>query len=196
MMQVSKRIAAAVLLSTGCAWSAVAQEPAPAASCKVVHADMVELRSTVGCKPEHATCFLGEVVGNHGLLGTTYFKSDAGAAGPSTSPGFISYSGVFEYITPQGTIVTRETGVVNQTQGQADSGAVTAYQAITERHRRARGDDRPLLRQRLQPGRSGRDQSHGAGVQGVIFPRLCGCPVVRWPERALDCRATDNHAIP
>ncbi len=131
MMQVSKRIAAAVLLSTGCAWSAVAQEPASAAACKVVHADMVELRATVGCKPEHATCFLGEVVGNHGLLGTTYFKSDAGAAGPSTSPGFISYSGVFEYITPQGTIVTRETGVVNQTTGQADSGAVTAYQSIT-----------------------------------------------------------------
>ena len=131
MMQVSKRIAAAVLLSTGCAWSAAAQEQGSGPECKLVHAEMIELRSTVGCKPEHATCFLGEVVGNHGLLGTTYFKSDAGAAGPSTSPGFISYSGVFEYITPRGTFITRETGVVNQTLGQPDSGAVTAYQAIT-----------------------------------------------------------------
>jgi hypothetical protein len=100
--------------------------------CKPVHADLVEARSTVGCKPEHSFCFLGEVDGNHGLRGTTYFRGDSGAAGPSTSPGFISYSGQFEYITDRGMLVMRETGVVNQTQGNPESGVVTAYQKIVD----------------------------------------------------------------
>jgi hypothetical protein len=97
-----------------------------------VHGDLVEVRSTVGCKPEHSFCFLGEVGGNHGLRGTTYFRGDSGAAGPSTSPGFISYSGQFEYITDRGMLVMRETGVVNQTQGNPESGVVTAYQKIVD----------------------------------------------------------------
>ena len=100
--------------------------------CKSVQADLVEDLSTTACKPGHPSCFLGEVDGNHGLRGTTYFRADSGAAGPSTSPGFRSYSGVFEYTTSRGTLVMRETGVVNTTQGNPESGAVTAFQQITE----------------------------------------------------------------
>ena len=67
-------------------------------NCKPVHADLVEDRATTACRPGHTSCFLGDVDGNHGLRGTTYFRGDSGAAGPSTGlPGFVSYSGVFEY---------------------------------------------------------------------------------------------------
>jgi hypothetical protein len=121
----------AVLSVSVCALSA--REPGRGSeSCKAVHADLVEDRSTTECKPGHTSCFLGEVDGNHGLRGATYFKGDSGAAGPGTSPGFISYSGVFEYVTDRGTLVARETGVVNQTTGNPESGAVTAYQKIIE----------------------------------------------------------------
>lgn len=130
MKTTSRRMAAAVLISCGCA-SAAAQ-PAPGQSkCKAVQAEMTESRATIGCKPEHSSCFLGEVDGNNGLRGTTYFKGEASVAAPSESPGFIAYSGVFEYVTQRGTLVARETGVVNQTKDTADSGAITAYQSIT-----------------------------------------------------------------
>lgn len=109
-----------------------AQEANPGPKCKPVHADLEENLSTVGCKPTHPNCFLGEVDGNHGLRGTTYFRADSGAAGPSTSPGFISYSGLFEYTTDRGSLVMRETGVVNQTQGNPESGAVTAFQKVID----------------------------------------------------------------
>jgi hypothetical protein len=98
--------------------------------CKPIHADLVEHRSTTGCRPGHAACFLGEVDGNHGLRGTTYFRADSSAPGPSTSPGFIIYSGPFEYTTANGTLTLRETGVSNQTQGLPESGAVTAFQLV------------------------------------------------------------------
>ncbi len=97
-----------------------------------MHADLIEDGVTAGCKPGHASCFLGEVDGNHGLRGTTYFRSDSGAAGPATSPEFISYSGIFEYSTDRGMLVTRETGVFNPTVGGPASGAVTAYQQILD----------------------------------------------------------------
>ncbi len=106
--------------------------PSDASSCKTIHATLVEDQASVGCKPGHSTCFLGEVSGNHGLRGTTYFRSDSGAAGPGTSPGFRSYSGLFEYQTANGTLIMRETGVVNTTVGNPESGAVTAFQKIIE----------------------------------------------------------------
>jgi hypothetical protein len=128
------RFALALLLTLGAnfAMSAGAQESSSTPKCKPVHADLEENLATVGCKPTHPSCFLGEVDGNHGLRGTTYFRADSGAAGPSTSPGFISYSGVFEYTTDRGSLVMRETGVVNQTQGNPESGAVTAFQKVTD----------------------------------------------------------------
>jgi hypothetical protein len=103
-------------------------DPNVNATCKPVFADLVEDAST-DCKPGHTSCFLGQVDGNHGLRGQTYFRSDSGAAGPRTSPGFISYSGEFEYVTDRGTLVTRETGVVNQALVPS-GGPVTAYQQV------------------------------------------------------------------
>ena len=98
---------------------------AQAQRCKSVHADLVEVASTEGCNPGLSSCFLGELDGNHGLRGTTHFNGDSGAAGPATSPGFISYSGPFEYRTPRGTIRARSTGVTNPE-------VVTEYQQVLE----------------------------------------------------------------
>lgn len=97
---------------------------AQAGECKAVHGTLVETRSTTGCTAPATACYLGEVQGNHGMRGTTYFSSDSARAGPPTSPSFISYSGVFEYLLTGGTLTMRETGVVGR-------GAVTAYQEIT-----------------------------------------------------------------
>lgn len=95
-------------------------------------ASMIEERVTTGCKPEHSFCFLGEVTGNHGLRGTTCFKADGVAPRPTTSPDFLPYSGLFEYHTDAGSLITRETGVSNTTQGRTESGAVAAFQKIIE----------------------------------------------------------------
>jgi hypothetical protein len=100
--------------------------------CKTIQAVLVEDLVTEGCNAGLTSCFIGEVHGNHGFRGTTHFKGDSGAAGPALSPGFRSYSGLFEYRTDRGTIFTRETGVVNVTTGNPESGAVTAYQKILE----------------------------------------------------------------
>lgn len=109
----------------------LASAPARAGDCKAIHADLVEVRATAGCDAGLSSCFLGEVNGNHGLRGSTHFRADSAAAGPSTgSPGFISYSGVFQYRTAGGTLSMRETGVTNSSTGQPQSGAVTAYQQV------------------------------------------------------------------
>jgi len=122
---------AAALLAGSAAISAGATARDP--KCKSIHADLVEDRSTTACRAGHATCFLGEVDGNHGLRGTTYFHADSSAAGPATGlQGFISYSGAFEYATADGTLATRETGVTNTSTGLPQSGAVTAYQQIQD----------------------------------------------------------------
>ena len=97
--------------------------------CRDVRGDLVEDQSTTGCKPGEPSCFLGEIRGR-GLRATTHFRGDSGAAGPSTSPGWISYSGLFEYTNERGTLLMRETGVVNQTTGNLQSGAITAMQVV------------------------------------------------------------------
>jgi hypothetical protein len=121
-----------VLVMIGGAALAASAQDATNARCKSIHASMVEQRVTVGCKPEHSFCFLGEVTGNHGLRGTTYFKGDGSGSRPTTSPDFLPYSGLFEYHTSGGTLITRETGVSNTTQGNPESGAVTAFQKIID----------------------------------------------------------------
>lgn len=93
--------------------------------CKRVRADLVEVFATEGCKPGHAFCFLGEVDGNNGLHGITYFKGDSSGTPPSGSPNSLPYSGPFEYHTGKGSLFMRETGVTVP-------GAVTAHQAIVE----------------------------------------------------------------
>jgi hypothetical protein len=87
---------------------------------------MTERRSTSECQPGHASCFVGEVDGNQGLRGTTYFRADSVGTPPPASPAFTPYSGVFEYTTGRGVITTRETGVSSGTEGH-----VTAFQRIT-----------------------------------------------------------------
>ena len=103
-----------------------------AGDCKSIHADMFEISATEGCDPGLASCFLGVVHGNHGLDGVTHFHADSSSAGPSTSPGFSSYGGAFEYRTRKGTIHARETGVT-------DPGVVTAYQTIVDGTGKYRG---------------------------------------------------------
>jgi hypothetical protein len=103
-----------------------AGKPGAGPSCKPVHARMTESRSTTECQPGHTACFLGEVDGNHGLRGTTYFHADSAGTPPPTSTAFTPYSGVFEYTTSRGVITTRETGVSSGTEGH-----VTAFQRIT-----------------------------------------------------------------
>jgi hypothetical protein len=109
-----------------------AQEgPAPQSSCKAVHADLVEVRSTVGCKPDHTSCFLGEVDGNHGLRGTTYFRGEVSAFFPSTAPTFRSYVGSFEYTTANGTLMMKEMGMSEPPAISPDSsGVVNAFQTV------------------------------------------------------------------
>src|ERR687888_376377 len=76
-------IAITLLAAGGFAVRATAQDQS---KCKSVHADLVELRNTTACKPGDTVCFLGQVDGNHGLRGTTYFHGESAAPGPSTSP--------------------------------------------------------------------------------------------------------------
>lgn len=111
---------------------ASAQEaPAPQSSCKAVHADLVEVRTTVGCKPGDDFCFLGEVDGNHGLRGTTYFKGEVSAFFPAVAPTFRSYVGNFEYTTEHGTLTIREMGMTEPPAiSPNSSGVVNAYQTI------------------------------------------------------------------
>lgn len=107
------------------------QELPAAQSCKAVHADLVETRSTVGCKPGDDFCFLGEVDGNHGLRGTTYFKGEQGALFPSGAPTFRSYVGNFEYYTANGTLTMREMGMTEPPNvNNPESGVVNAFQRI------------------------------------------------------------------
>lgn len=108
-----------------------ASAPLYATECKAIHAGMEEMRTTTGCNAGLSACFLGVVDGDHGLRGTTHFAADSFVqTSPATSPGFIIYSGPFEYRTPTGTLTMRETGVSNGTTGQPSSGAVTAYQQV------------------------------------------------------------------
>ncbi|HET9233845.1 MAG TPA: hypothetical protein VFP10_06875 [Candidatus Eisenbacteria bacterium] len=101
--------------------------------CKSIHGDLVEMQSTTGCKPEHPSCFLGEVDANHGLRGNTYFRGDPGSIPfpPTSLPGFRAYTGNFEYITPHGTLFMKEMGMVQPfTTTDPLSGLVNAYQRV------------------------------------------------------------------
>jgi hypothetical protein len=111
--------------------TAGAQQAPERHGCKAIHADLVEMLSTTGCKPGHASCFLGEVDGNHGLRGTTYFKGEASALFPSGAPTFRSYVGDFEYITGRGTLTMREMGLSEPSGNTTPQGGpVNAFQRI------------------------------------------------------------------
>ena len=106
-----------------------------ASTCKAMHADLIEDRSTTSCRPGHTACFLGVVDGNQGLRGTTYFRGDSSTAPIPTSPEFRGYGGVFEYATEHGTLTARESGVTSATQGvvTAISGSSTLLESSAER---------------------------------------------------------------
>ena len=113
------------------AGTAGAQEAPASQTCKAVHADLVEAQSTTSCKPGHPVCFLGEVDGNHGLRGTTYFRGEQGALFPPAAPTFRSYVGTFEYTTPSGTLTMREMGLTEPPNASnPESGVVNAFQRI------------------------------------------------------------------
>ena len=115
---------------------ALACAPLHAADCRPVRADMIESRTTSGCNPPLTACFIGTVEGDQGLRGTTHFAADSSVReSPKTSPGFIIYSGPFEYRMPTGTLITRETGVSNGSTGQPSGGVVTAHRQLRRRHR-------------------------------------------------------------
>lgn len=99
--------------------------------CKRVHGDLVEVQSTTECRPGHTSCFLGEVDGNHGLRGTTYFHGEQGAAFPPSAPTFRSYVGSFDYITQNGSLLMKEMGLTEPfTATNPESGVVNAYQRV------------------------------------------------------------------
>ena len=111
--------------------TANAQEAPGALKCKAVHADLVERLSTEGCRPADSNCFLGEVDGNHGLRGTTYFKGEKSVEFPTGAPTFRSYVGNFEYTTATGTLTMREMGFSEPSANSTPSGGVvSAFQRI------------------------------------------------------------------
>jgi hypothetical protein len=73
-----------------------------------------------GCPAEHPNCFRGRLEGR-GLCATTLFFAEATAAVPPQSPGWRSYSGLQEYTTEHGTLLTRETGLSNNGTGGTPS---------------------------------------------------------------------------
>jgi hypothetical protein len=130
MRQVTFSTAVAVMVGL-LGGTAAAQEAPAAPSCKAIHADLVEAQSTTSCKPGHPVCFLGEVDGNHGLRGTTYFRGEQGALFPPTAPTFRSYVGTFEYTTSSGTLTMREMGMTEPPNASnPESGVVNAFQRI------------------------------------------------------------------
>ncbi|HEV8694559.1 MAG TPA: hypothetical protein VGQ93_10335 [Lysobacter sp.] len=152
----------ALLSSLSLSLFLLASAPLHATECKPIHASLEEVRSTTGCNPGLSACFLGVVDGDHGLRGTTHFASDSYVpTSPSTSPGFIIYSGPFEYRTDTGNLTMRETGVSNGTTGQPSSGAVTAYQQIVN----GTGDFE---------GASGHFFVSGRRVSGVVSTEISG----------------------
>jgi hypothetical protein len=124
--QMATAVAAGLLAVT-----AGAQHAPDGQTCKAIRADLVEWLSTTGCQPGHSSCFLGEVDGNHGLRGTTYFKGEASALFPSGAPTFRSYVGDFEYTTARGTLTMREMGLSEPSSNTTPQGGpVNAFQRI------------------------------------------------------------------
>ena len=125
-MRTATRMQPWILLFGLCAgWPAMAQQ------CHAIHGTLSEDRVVTGCDPGEAFCFLGTFQGNQSLQGTTHFKADSAAAGPATgSPGFISYSGPFEYRFPDGVLRVRETGLANPRKDTDGSGTTLAYHQV------------------------------------------------------------------
>lgn len=92
--------------------------------CKAIHADMTEVRFTTGCDAGEPSCFLGEVQGNHGFIGTTHFRATSVGVAPVDGAEFTPYAGGFRYELQDGDLFIREAGLTG-------AGRVTAHHTIT-----------------------------------------------------------------
>jgi hypothetical protein len=112
----STRFATIVLAAGILAWPAAAD----ANGCKQIHGQIVS-DPILGCAASPiGLCTAGTFTGNRGLRGTTSFVADSAAPGPPTAPNpawTISYSGILQISTADGTLVTRDTGTFDQLTG-------------------------------------------------------------------------------
>jgi len=81
--------------------------------CHNIRATIIDAPTTDGCTSPFSFCAAGEVTGNHGLDGSTYYTFDGFANAPATAPGLGESTGILVYTTSRGTLTVRETGVGN-----------------------------------------------------------------------------------
>ena len=173
-------VCTAVAVMVGFFGGTAGAQEAPAATCKQVHADLVEAQSTTSCKPGHPVCFLGEVDGNHGLRGTTYFRGEQGALFPPGAPTFRSYVGSFEYTTATGTLAMREMGLTEPPNASnPESGVVNAFQRIVVRDGRVRRRRGLLVRERVQPEPARRDHRPWRDLRAEATSMIAQRPAAR-----------------
>lgn len=115
------------LLAFGLATEAIAAE------CKQVNAQITTSLTTEGCTSPVGLCTAGEIEGNSGLNGTTFFVADALAPGPATSSNAaatFSYSGILRITTEKGTLTTRDTGIIDSSTGGAPAGFFSSFDVV------------------------------------------------------------------
>jgi hypothetical protein len=132
MQSLSKFVVlSAFLVSTGLVIAITAQ----AEECKQIHAQVVVAQTTTNCDSPVNLCTEGTIDGNQGLHGTTFFRADSLAAGPSTAPdaaSTISYSGVLHITTDYGTLRSRDVGILNQSTDTPTGGFASAFGLVLE----------------------------------------------------------------
>src|SRR6478672_4580324 len=106
-MKTSTRIALGLALSACNIGLVHASEP----KCQEVRAKIVDTSDPLNCVSTYNFCASGTVVGNVGLVGTTYFVLDGVGRRPDSAPGWSVTSGLLVYTTEGGTLTVRETGV-------------------------------------------------------------------------------------
>lgn len=108
---------------------------AKATECKQIHAQIISSQTTTGCSSPIGLCTAGNIDGNQGLSGSTFFTGDSAAPGPSTAPNAaatISYSGVLEITTNQGTLTTRDSGIFDTSTGTPTGGFFSSFDTVID----------------------------------------------------------------
>ena len=125
------RLALVVGLGATSAAFATGQPPSgPREICREVRAELHELATQENCTSPLAFCAAGNISGNFGLVGTTYFTVDGAAATPAQSPGTSAYTGVFVITTPLGTLTLRETGISYPRRGNPEGGFIASMAEV------------------------------------------------------------------
>jgi hypothetical protein len=95
----------------------VTREVRADSSCAPVHGTYTSVQTTQGCTSPTGICFVGTITGAAILNGTVTFEEldQAPSAGmPLTEPGTtVSYSGTLTISTKNGTLVSRDLGVID-----------------------------------------------------------------------------------